>query len=65
MKGEIIDCINHGTLIQVLIKTEDGLGSIPMDHRCFWHMVEVKGDIKGKEVEYDEDNKRIFFKEDE
>lgn len=64
MKGQIINCVNHGTLVQVLVKTEDGLESVPMDHRCFWHMVEAKGDIRGKEIEYDEENKRISFTED-
>ena len=64
MRGKIIDCINHGTIVQVLLKTEQGLESIFMDHRCFWNMIEVKQDIEGKEVEYNEDNKTILFTED-
>ena len=64
MRGKIIDCINYGTLIQVMIKTEDGLENIPIDHRCFWHIVEAKGDIRGKNIEYAEDGKTVLFTED-
>ena len=49
--------------MQVLVETEAGLRSIPMDHRCFWNMIEVKGDIKGKEIEYDDEKQSIIFKE--
>lgn len=64
MKGKIISCIDHGSIVQILIKTEEGLESIVMDHRCFWNMIEVKQDIKGKEVEYNEEDKTILFTED-
>ena len=65
MRGKIIDCINHGSIVQILIRNkEEGLESIIMDHRCFWNMVEVKQDIKGKEVEYNEEDKTILFAED-
>ncbi len=52
MQGRIIRCINQGSLVQILVETEDGLESIPVDHRCFQHIVEVKGDLREKEIEY-------------
>ena len=64
MRGRIISCINQGSLVQILIQTEDGLESIPMDHRCFQHITEAKGDITEKEIEYSEENGSIFFEED-
>lgn len=64
MRGKIIDCINHGSILQILVKTEEGLKSIMMDHRCFWNMIEVKQHIMGKEVEYNEEDRTILFTED-
>ena len=64
MQGRIISCVNQGSLVQILVDTEDGLESIPIDHRCFQHIVEVKGDIREKEIEYDEEKGSIFFEED-
>jgi len=64
MTGKIIACINHGSIVQILLRTEEGLESIVMDHRCFWNMIEVKQDIRGKEVEYNEEDKTISFTED-
>ena len=64
MQGKIISCINQGSLIQILVKTEDGLESIPLDHRCFQHISEVKGDIREKEIEYNKEKGLIFFEED-
>lgn len=65
MRGKIISCIDHGSIVQILIRTEEGgLESIVMDHRCFWNMVEEKHDIRGKEVEYNEEDKTISFTED-
>jgi len=58
MQGRIITCINQGSLVQILVETEDGLESIPVDHR------EAKGDIREKEIEYDEESGVIFFEED-
>jgi len=63
MQGRIISCINQGSLVQILVETENGLESIPIDHRCFQHIVEAKGDIREKEIEYDEKGV-IFFEED-
>lgn len=64
MRGKIISCVNHGSIVQILLRTEEGLQSIVMDHRCFWNMIEVKQDIEGKEVEYNEEYKTILFTED-
>jgi len=47
-----------------LVETNHGLESIPIEHRCFKQMIEVKGDIEGKEIEYDEEKGSIFFEED-
>ena len=63
MQGRIISCVNQGSLVQILVETENGLESIPIDHRCFQHIVEAKGDIREKEIEYDEKGV-IFFEED-
>lgn len=64
MRGKIIDCINHGSIVQILLRTGKGLESIIMDHRCFWNMIEAKHDIEAKEVEYNEERKTIVFTED-
>ena len=64
MQGRIISCVDQGSLVQILVETEDGLESLPVDHRCFQHITEVKGDITEKEIEYSEENGLIFFEED-
>ena len=64
MQGRIISCVNQGSLVQILVDTEDGLESIPIDHRCFQHIAEVKGNLGEKEIEYDEESGVIFFEED-
>jgi len=64
VRGRIISCINQGSLVQILVETEGGLESIPVDHRCFRHIIEAKDNLEGKEIEYDEENGLIFFKED-
>ena len=64
MRGKIIDCINYGSIVQILLRTEEGLQSVVMDHRCFWNMIEVKQDIVGKEVEYNEEDRITLFTED-
>jgi len=64
MQGRIITCINQGNLVQILVETEDGLESIPVDYRCFKDIVEVKGDPREKEIEYNEEKGSIFFEED-
>jgi len=64
MQGRIISCINQGSLVQILVETEDGLESIPVHHRCFQHIVEAKGDLREKEIEYNQEKGSIFFEED-
>ncbi len=64
MQGRIISCINQGSLVQILVETEDGLESIPVEHRDFQNISEVKGDITEKEIQYSEENGSIFFEED-
>jgi len=64
MQGRIFNCVNQGSLIQILVDTEDGLESVPIDHRCFQRIVEAKGDIEEKEIKYDEESGVIFFEED-
>lgn len=64
MQGRIVTCVNQGSLVQLLVETEDGLESIPVEHRCFREIVEVRGDLEGKEIEYDEEKGTIFFAED-
>jgi len=64
MQGRIISCVDQGSLVQLLIETEDGLESIPVDHRDFQNISEAKGDITEKEIQYSEENGSIFFEED-
>ena len=64
MQGRIISCVDQGSLVQILVETEGGLESIPVDHRCFRDIIEGKDDLEGKEIEYDEENGLIFFAED-
>ncbi len=64
MQGRIISCINQGSLVQILVETEDGLESIPVEHRDFQNISEVKGDITEKEIQYSKENGSIFFEED-
>ena len=64
MQGRIISCVNQGSLVQILVETEDGLESIPVDHRDFQNISEVKGDITEKEIQYSEENGSICFEED-
>jgi len=64
MQGRIISCVNQSSLVQILVETEDGLESIPVDCRCFKDIVEVKGDLREKEIEYNEEKGSIFFEED-
>jgi len=64
MQGRIISCVDQGSLVQILIETEDGLESIPVDHRDFQNISEVKGDITEKEIQYSEEKGLIFFEED-
>ena len=62
MRGKIIGVTGGGTLYGILVQGDGGLFNIPVEHRYFWNIIEDKGDIVGKEIEY-EDN-TIFFLED-
>ena len=62
VRGKVIDIIGGGTVYGILINGEEGLHNIPVEHRYFWNIIEAKGDIMGKEIEY-EDN-TLFFLED-
>ncbi len=64
MQGRIISCVNQGSLVQILVETEDGLESIPVEQRDFQNISEAKGDITEKEIQYSEENGSIFFEED-
>lgn len=64
MQGRIINCINQGSLVQILVETDEGLESIPLDRRYFQNITEAKGDIREKEIEYNEEKGSIFFEED-
>ena len=63
MKGKIIGVNGGGTLYGILVK-EDGGGifNIPVEHRYFSRIIEDKGKIIGKEIEYKDDC--IYFIED-
>jgi len=64
MQGRIVSCVNQGSLVQILVETEDGIESIPVDRRYFQNISEVKGDITEKEIEYRKEKGLIFFEED-
>ena len=64
MRGKIINCIDHGSIVQVLLETEQGIRSIVMEHRCFWNIIEVEKNIIGKEIAYDEEDETLSFSED-
>ena len=62
MKGKIIGVTGGGTLYGILVQGDEGLFNIPVEHRYFWNIIEDKGDIVGKEIEYKDNT--IFFLED-
>ena len=64
MQGRIVSCVNQGSLVQVLIETEEGLESIPIDERCFKEMIEMKEKLEGKEIEYSGKYGLVIFQED-
>jgi hypothetical protein len=58
--GKIVTIINHGSIIQVLLKTKKGdLTSIYFDHRCFENFYEGNAPLEDKTFEYDEETKTI------
>jgi len=64
MRGKIIDCIDHGSIVQVLLETEQGIRSIVMEHRCFWNIIEAEKNIVRKEIAYDEEDRIVSFTKD-
>ena len=63
MKGKIIGVDGGGTVYRIWVKKDDeGVFNIPIEHRYFSRIIEDKGDILGKEIEYE--NKMIYFIEE-
>ncbi len=63
MRGKIIGIDGGGTLYRIWVKKgDDGVFNIPVEHRYFSKIIEDKGDIIGKEIEYEDE--RIYFVED-
>lgn len=63
MKGKIVGVSGGGTLYLIWVKKEDnGLFNIPVEHRYFSRIIEDKGDIVGKEIDYKDEC--IYFDED-
>jgi hypothetical protein len=53
MNGKIIGIDGGGTLYRIWVKKEDNsIFSIPVEHRYFSRIIEDKGNIMGKEIEY-------------
>ena len=49
VQGTVSSIIDHGTIVQMLILTDDGrLRNIHWDHRMFYNMIESLGCIPGK-----------------
>ena len=61
MKGKINGIVNHGSIVMVYVRTRKGISSIPFDHRPFFNMVEVEGDLMNRKIDYDETEKMIYF----
>jgi len=63
MRGKIIGIDGGGTLYRIWVKKDDdGVFNIPVAHRYFSRIIEDKGDIIGKEIEYEDEI--IYFVED-
>ena len=63
VQGKIIGVDGGGTLYRIWVKKNgNGIFNIAVEHRFFSRIIEDKGNIIGKEIEY-EDN-RICFIED-
>jgi hypothetical protein len=58
--GKIVTIINHDTIVEVLLKTEnDNIIPVYFDHRCFENFYEGNAPLKDKTFEYDEETKTI------
>ena len=63
MRGKIIGVDGGGTLYRIWVKKDgDGIFNIPVEHRYFSRIIEDKGKIIGKEIEYEDE--MIYFIED-
>jgi hypothetical protein len=63
MKGTIIGWDGAWTLYRIWIREENNnISSIPVEHRYFSQIMEDKGGIVGKEIEYRDNS--IYFLED-
>jgi hypothetical protein len=65
MQGTIENIVNGGTVVQVLVRTEDRLVPINFDHRPFSWLLEAEGGVCGsligREIFYDEEKKTVRF----
>jgi hypothetical protein len=63
MHGKIVGVDGGGTLYRIWVKKDDdGVFNIPVEHRYFSRIMEDKGDIIGKEIDYR--HECIYFVED-
>ena len=64
MKGTIKEIIDSDSLVTIIINQGTTFeGIVNLDHRMYFYIIEDKGNIIGKEIEYD--GEQIYFKEDE
>lgn len=63
MQGKIIDVLNFGTIVRVLVENVEGVFCVNFDHRPFGHLIEAEGNIIGREIEYDSAEGIIRFAE--
>lgn len=63
IRGKIIGVDGGGTLYRIWVKKDgNGIFNIAVEHRYFSRIIEDKGKIIGKEIEYEDDS--IYFVED-
>ena len=63
MVGKVFHIENHGTIVIVWIKNEEGRHPIYFDHRPFANLSEAEdGNIIGREVEYDTSGEENILK---
>ncbi len=43
MIGTIVGVIDHGTIVQMRIRTSEGHEAVNFDHRCFWNFYGAQG----------------------
>jgi len=63
VQGKIIGVDGGGTLYRIWVKKNgNGIFNIAVEHRFFSRIIEDKGEIIGKEIEYKDNS--IYFIED-